>query len=127
MIMKISTYIFSIILTTLLLFNSTRVSLTYAYYNLDPDGFVENLCINKEKPELQCNGKCHLKKVVQSEDKNQNKPVSIIDFKELPLFSNTLKFENFITTTSLKTQINSLYQNLYSFHITKDCFHPPRV
>ena len=86
--MKISTYIFAFTLTALLLFNSTRVTLTYAYYKLDPIGFIEILCVNKDKPELECNGKCHLKKVAQSQDKEQKTPESIIDFKELLLFSN---------------------------------------
>ncbi|WP_052158126.1 hypothetical protein [Lacinutrix jangbogonensis] len=89
--MKISAYIFSVILTTLLLFNSTRVTLTYAYYNIDPVGFIEALCENKDKPELKCNGKCHLKKVTKSLDKDQKTPESIIDFKELILFSSAFE------------------------------------
>ena len=125
--MKISTYIFSIVLTTLLLFNSTRVSLTYAYYELDPIGFIEALCVNQDKPELECNGKCHLKKVGQSQDKEQNTPESIIDFKELILFSDTIKSIVFNQDEYIKKQSPTSYQNLYSFNTTDDCFHPPRV
>nr|WP_321247896.1 hypothetical protein [uncultured Psychroserpens sp.] len=125
--MKISTYIFSIILTTLLLFSSTRVSLTYAYYELDPIGFIEALCVNQDKPELECNGKCHLKKVGQSQNKEQNTPESIIDFKELILFSDTIKSIVFNQDEYIKKQSPTSYQNLYSFNTTDDCFHPPRV
>ena len=125
--MKISTYIFSITLTMLLLFNSTKVSLTYAYYNLDPIGFIEALCVNQDKPELECNGKCHLKKVVQSQDKKQNTPESIIDFKELTLFSNTFEIAILTPKVYLKKRNLSSYQNLYSYRTTNDCFHPPRV
>ena len=46
------------------------MTLTYAYYNLDTVGFIEKLCENKDKPELQCNGKCHLKKVVENNTNN---------------------------------------------------------
>ena len=125
--MKIGVYFFSLILTALILINSARASLNYAYYNIDPVGFIEALCENQDKPELQCNGKCHLKKVAESQDKNQNTPVSIIDFKELILYANPLiefVFPNKIHT--IKQQVIA-YQNLYSFHNSNDCFHPPRV
>ncbi len=31
-----------------------------AYYELNIDYIIENYCVNKEQPQLQCNGKCHL-------------------------------------------------------------------
>ncbi|WP_055443298.1 hypothetical protein [Lacinutrix himadriensis] len=125
--MKISTYIFAISLTTLLLFNSTRVSLTYAYYNMDTVGFIENFCINKDKPELNCNGKCHLNKVVQSQDQDQKTPESIIDFKELILFSMALEPLVFQQKEYIKKKNITDYTNLYSFKNTNVCFHPPKV
>ena len=42
--MKISAQIFSMVLATLLLINNMRVSITYAYYEIDPIGFIEALC-----------------------------------------------------------------------------------
>ncbi|MBU2940454.1 hypothetical protein KO494_12980 [Lacinutrix sp. C3R15] len=125
--MKISTYIFAIILTLLLLVNSTRVSLTYAYYNIDTIGFIESFCINQDKPELKCNGKCHLKKVAQTQDKEQKTPENIIDFKVLIFYTNPLETFVFTKTTYLKKQNAIAYQNLYSFNKTNDCFHPPQV
>jgi len=124
--MKLSTYIFTISLTTLLLFNSTRVSLTYAYYNIDAVGFIETFCVNKDKPELKCNGKCHLKKVVQSQDHDQKTPESIINFKELTLFSASVETLVFQQKEYIKQKNITNYTNLYSFHKTNDCFHPPR-
>ncbi|WCO02868.1 hypothetical protein [Psychroserpens ponticola] len=125
--MKISAYIFSIVLTSLLLFNSTRVTFTYAYYNLDPVGFVEALCENKDQPELECNGKCHLKKVAKSQDKDQKTPESIIDFKELTLFSNAFEAIVFLQKKTIKKQNPIVYQNLYSFNNTNVFFHPPQA
>ena len=125
--MKISSYIFSITLTTLLFLNSTKVTLTYAYYTLDPIGFIEELCENKDKPELQCNGKCHLKKVAQSQDKKQNTPESIIDFKELVLYVHPdHNFELHYYSNQKRPAFFS-YLNLYTFKNSKDCFHPPRI
>jgi hypothetical protein len=33
-----------------------------AYFELNIDYIIETYCVNKEKPQLQCNGKCHLAK-----------------------------------------------------------------
>ena len=125
--MKMSTYIFALSVTILILFNSTRVSLTYAYYKLDPVGFIEALCVNKDKPELQCNGKCHLNKVLKSQDKDQDIPENVVDFKELLLYTITLEKIIFKPKNDLKKQNTSIYKNLYSYNSINDCFHPPQV
>lgn len=36
-----------------------------AYYELNIEYITEKFCENKEKPELKCNGKCHLAKELQ--------------------------------------------------------------
>lgn len=35
------------------------------YYELNIDYIIETYCVNKDKPQLQCNGKCHLSKQLQ--------------------------------------------------------------
>ncbi len=125
--MNSSRILFSAILIILILFNTLRVSLTYAYYEIDPIGFIEALCENTDKPELACNGKCHLKKIVKSQDKDQKNPESILDFKELILFSSALESVVFNKKKHLKKQQPTTYLNLYSFTNTNGCFHPPQV
>jgi hypothetical protein len=94
---------------------------------MDAVGFIEIFCVNKDKPELKCNGKCHLKKVVQSQDQGQKTPESIINFKELTLFSAPVETLLFQQKEYIKQKNITNYTNLYSFHKTNDCFHPPRV
>ncbi len=125
--MKAVTYIVSIFLMTLILINSCRVSLTYAYFELDPIGFIENLCENIDKPELQCNGKCQLTKVAKSQKKEQKTPESIIDFKEIILYPNFILDVVLPCRDYSKKRGSIAYQNLYSFNTSNDCFHPPRV
>jgi hypothetical protein len=125
--MKLGISIFSLMLTALMLINSTKASLTYAYYNLDPVGFIAALCENTDKPELQCNGKCQLMKVAQSQDKKENTPENIVDFKELILYpSPAISFE-LLRKIYVKKELISSYINLYSFNNSNNCFHPPRV
>jgi len=123
---KISTIITSIILGSLILFNSLRVSFTYAYYEIDPIGFIEKLCENKDKPELQCNGKCHLKKVTESSSKESNKPTRLIGFKEILLYSEK-PFEYSFNKVFIQKKASSEYVNLYNYLNLQNCFHPPQL
>ncbi len=126
--MEIRKHVFVLFLLLLIIFNSTKASLAYTYYTLDPIGFVENLCENKDKPELQCNGKCQLMKVSESQNSDQNIPKSIIDFKELILYpSPNTSFQLTQVKTTKRLHFLSHYLNLYTFNNTNDCFHPPRV
>src|SRR5262245_61157718 len=44
-------------------------------YQLNKEYIAKNLCVNKEKPKMQCNGKCHMmKKLAQEEKKDQENP-----------------------------------------------------
>lgn len=54
-------------------------------YVINQDYIAEYLCVNKDKPMLNCNGKCYLAKMLQKErdEKKQNLPA--IDLKEYPI------------------------------------------
>ena len=125
--MKIGTYFLSILLAALILSNSLRVSITYAFYKLDPIGFIEVLCENKDKPELQCNGKCHLKKIAESQDSNKKTPESIVDFKDLILVSYPKEDIKLCVASSSKKQLPNSCKNLYSYLNIAEWFHPPKA
>lgn len=113
-------------LTSTILFNSLRVSFTYGYYYLDTSDFIERLCENKDKPEMQCNGKCHLKKVVENNTNDDKLPFKDVNFKEILLYVvEPTKYE-FVNSSSIKVQkIN--YNNLYAYSLAKALDHPPQV
>ncbi|SDF08732.1 hypothetical protein SAMN05421855_105135 [Ulvibacter litoralis] len=106
------------------MFNTLRVPFTFIYYELDPVGFIENLCVNQDKPELQCNGKCHLKKVTQSaeDDKTTNKTSSF----EVLLFHQPLIDYKIVTSLTPQKRAFFSYINLYNFKYKISCFHPPQ-
>lgn len=54
-------------------------------YVVNQDYIAEYLCVNKDKPMLNCNGKCYLAKMLQEErnEKQQNLPA--IDLREYPI------------------------------------------
>lgn len=76
-------FISAIILSFLLLSSSLKVSITYSWYALDVESFIEQLCENKDKPAMQCNGKCFLMKVSKSSTSNPEKPATQIEWEQL--------------------------------------------
>jgi len=124
--MKLNNIIISIVLSTLILFSITRVSFTYAYYELDPIGFIENLCENKDKPELACNGKCHLKKVTENSSDKQNSPVNTTALKEITLY-NVTKLEYKLVSLFVKKNVSFNYSNLYAYSSVQQIDYPPQV
>jgi hypothetical protein len=60
----------------LLLFSSVSVNLSglfvFAGFEMNESYIAKELCVNKNKPELHCNGKCYLmNKLKQAQDKEQ--------------------------------------------------------
>lgn len=102
-----------------------QVSLTFAYYEIDPIGFIEMLCENLDKPELECNGKCQLKKVTETNSSDSKKAPNVINFKEILLYK--VSIDNYIIGNDLdNTYQNYNYLNLYSYLQFSNCFHPPK-
>jgi len=116
----------SIILAAIIICSSLRISFTYAYYYVDTAGFIERLCENKDKPELQCNGKCHLKKVVENNTNDDKIPFKDINFKEITLFVVEQSKYEFISITFKKTDLSN-YNNLYAYLVISAFDHPPQV
>lgn len=86
------------------------------------------LCVNKEKPELKCNGKCHLMKELAEVAENE-KPISDnkIVIKEIEvLFYQELKLIEFSKLFVAKYLfLNANYSNLYTYLNSCSVFHPP--
>ncbi|WP_303318831.1 hypothetical protein Q4Q34_05090 [Flavivirga abyssicola] len=97
----------------------------YVEYVLNQDYIAEFLCINKDKPELQCNGKCHLAKEFGKQQRNESKSlrvslenypigfVEILQIKILPSFASSEKDKAFS------------FQKLYYFDYNYSTFQPP--
>ena len=87
------------------------------------------LCINKDKPKLKCDGKCHLKselaKAANNDSPNSDKSKSslaetLIFFQEIPIFQ-------FEVNRNLFQKLQSSYSNLYTMLFSTPTFHPPSL
>jgi hypothetical protein len=100
-------------------------------YIVNYDFIVKELCENKEKPELACNGKCHLMKELAKAN-DSDKPLST-DKKEASkqpievLFLEKFPVDFQLFTYKEVKKINSFYSNLYQNTTTLSTFHPPTV
>ncbi len=102
-----------------------RPVLPLVEYVVYQDYIAEFLCVNSNKPELQCDGKCYLMQQItkQNEDKKQNLPQ--ISMKEYPIgFVYIMRFvvQKKLSDTSQTTLV---YRNNYHFMYSDSSFHPP--
>ncbi len=117
--------IFTYILITAMIWNVLYVPLTYAYYYADQSYFIAQFCDNIDKPEMKCDGKCHLKEVTEKNATNDKAPSKMLLSKSVVLFVQENKDINFGITVYKKTK-KSKYRNLYTYLSTYSLFHPPQ-
>lgn len=67
------------------LFYNVRFSYLVFFYSVDNKTFTEAFCENKDKPELQCNGSCHLEDAQQDLEKNEGQKELRVN-KEISFF-----------------------------------------
>jgi hypothetical protein len=95
-------------------------------YQLRKDFIAKALCVNKQKPQLNCNGKCYLAKRLKATEEQESKAQhNIFDKYEIPVMiceAAALNFHSwgFGHVSALDSYSNH-YCGLYSLHI----FHPP--
>lgn len=100
-------------------------------YVIHYDYITKELCENKAKPEMKCNGKCHLMKELAKASDNEN-PISQ-DKKAMHHEFEILFFEKFASLEitnlnfSIQKEVRVKYSDLYFHESTTTIFHPPTV
>lgn len=94
--MRLFNQISSIIIALLFVFTINFKSFITINYFFNQSEIAELFCINKEKPKLQCNGKCHLATELSKVD---------VEDEQLPFNQNSNNHNNEIS--SIITEINS--------------------
>lgn len=112
----------------LLIFSVYSLSqmVVFASYILNLDYIVENLCENRDKPELECNGMCHLKKELKKdEDRKSSDDFSSVEISlcysivpKIEIKSEQLFFEELVDHQFYYNYSNSIQ------HLS-GVFHPP--
>lgn len=121
-------YLFLLVVATSVIFQPMKFNyMVYEYINHN-QAFTEKYCENKDKPELNCNGTCEIKKELSDVEKKSplqsntiQKPiVEILFIEKIAIFDfTTLIF-------SYQKRIFTHYSNLYFFQNNDNFFHPPQ-
>jgi len=112
-------------MTVLLLGSVLRIPLTYSYYWLDQTGFIEQLCENKDRPELNCDGKCYLSQMLKAQaGEEENKTIPVLQWQELSLMSSGAISWKFGVFDGSDSRVPDPTSN-YTFQYADRIFHPP--
>lgn len=101
-----------------------------AYFELNIDYIIETYCINKEEPELKCNGKCHLASKLSSNMNTSNEEPSVLTsiFEAfVPVYYQEYKLPKSIKLTVTSTENNWGYYSLFSSRNIDEISPPPRA
>jgi hypothetical protein len=119
----------SILLVTTLSFGFILKSLIIVSFQINKTNIVAEFCVNKDKPEMECDGKCYLsKQLSQTESSNESSrlPESIVQY-EISTFLVPANFENtkfFFVHSKIGTQ--EQYKDLLNGFLSS-VFKPPIV
>ncbi|WP_103070064.1 hypothetical protein [Aquimarina sediminis] len=101
---------------------------TVLYYQLNIDTIIEKYCVNKERPRLNCNGKCYLMSQMKAKTQSSTEDTNFIVMAEafIPLFfqDNAIQIKNTNPLDSEKTE-NWKLKYFHLKGISKDIDHPP--
>lgn len=100
------------------------------YYELNKDYIAKNLCVNRDKPQMKCCGKCYLKKhlnKIGNDESSKNLP-NKVEKNEVMVFVIPSSFSILHHSFNTKTKVfNPSLQNLYNTSVYKSIFHPPSL
>ncbi len=116
----------AIFFTLIMLSVSFKEIVQYAAFKLNQDSISALFCINKDKPELKCDGKCYLKKSIQATEKEnkQSKPVPPPDEKSMVVY---FESSSHPSNAAIALRSNPLFDYVepVSFLLHQDIPHPP--
>lgn len=115
---QISVIVFLLAFVYIQLFNG----LVWISYEVNKSEIIQEFCVNMDKPELKCEGTCHMKKMMITEESEQkNEPKVLIP--QTILFFNLFPIEIENTVSEHKNFYRE--ENLYSFDFLNELEIPP--
>lgn len=97
-------------------------------YAVFKDYIAEHLCINRDKPDSCCEGKCFLEKRLKevNHDEQQDKNLPGNTKTDITLYTLPLIVTEQVIRPHLKTEVLRETED-YSFHLVRRIFHPPEI
>ena len=115
---------FTYLLLFLFSIQSFETAIISLNFNLNQE-FFASICDNKDKPEMNCNGKCHLKKQIKKHEKEKSDQKNLTQ-KEFELFIQCLDILKEKQVISNQKHLISYTESLHISQYFFDVFHPPK-
>ncbi|MCO5235081.1 MAG: hypothetical protein M9933_02340 [Chitinophagaceae bacterium] len=117
----------SVFVMLIMLLSIMKTSILYTVYEYDKAFFIELFCVNKDRPQLKCNGHCKLAQMQQEEnEKNADNILKQLQSEIVyfsPVSMSLIDKDCFLVTN--KIQFPSYHNQLYSFLFTAKLIKPP--
>lgn len=104
-----------------MLLQTFSMGLIMADFYFHRDRIANELCENKDKPDLRCEGNCQLKKELEKENKKEIPS----QFKEILPFVNSEVYAFHPTVTTVKAKHTYPHNDNRIFGYISTIFHPP--
>lgn len=116
-----------ITLAMTLIMNSMVYSVIKASFTMNRQYIVENFCVNRDKPEMKCDGKCYLAQKIQ-EEKDRQESIPGLSFSKdfgvfIPIAIDQAKIDLIFHPT---TPQNASYQDSLIAQAMGQIDHPPQ-
>ena len=99
-------------------------TICFTAYQINKKYIAENLCENKSRPSMHCEGHCHLqKKLKEDEQQNKDTPNSLKNGPELIFWNQPVHFA--FTDSYITFKNKSPNSNLICKPFLPGVFHPP--
>lgn len=119
--------VFAILLLTVILSQTFSRFIIIANYELNKEYISKVLCENRDKPKMNCNGKCQLNKQLEKENEKEQSPANPLKEKnETQIYFGNKSFFSFLVTSVEINKVVSEENNLSGKHLLS-VFHPPQV
>lgn len=123
--MKSNRKYFVLVFVSLLVLKSFFNLLLTTFYYVDKELFIEKFCENIDKPELECNGKCKLKKIAENTSNKEKTPQYSFDVKQLTFLAEELINMKFFNDSNIEKKC-FFYLNNYFFISEYLIDYPPK-
>lgn len=105
-------------------------SVVFLHWKINQSEIIQNFCENKDKPEMACNGKCHLSKEIlkidqpSSEEKSNPLQLTCFNFQFSPFIVSIEPFKlERVRVHQLEYTISYVFH--YCAEFNPQIFHPP--
>ncbi len=95
-------------------------------FKLNQD-FYASICENKDKPELECNGCCHLKKQLKQSEEEKSSKEKQVNKREQQLYIQDINLNILNAGLHMKNKVYSSLNVFFTGLYYYDIFHPPRI